>query len=139
MIVAESIGRGSSHTDDYLAAERAISRAFEEAMAVPVGPGAYRWAMERWQAGDAALDEILRVVAWWRENRDQADCQLRECFMKHGNGARWSRVEALALGRSPASSRGGGGRGGGGQGRRRSSNAEARAAVREAYARQNDG
>lgn len=118
--------RGSPGVVEYRDAERAISRAFDAAMGLAVGPGAYQYAMERWQAEDATVEEILRVVDWWRANRDDAACQLRECFMRRGNGARWPRVEALALGRSPAAKRAGGGRGG--HGARRPSIDETRAA-----------
>lgn len=115
---------------EYAAVERRLIAAFEAATASPATSDMVREAMDVWAEGKATEADLVRVVDWWKNNRAEARCYLRQCFQRFGNGAQWSRMATLVLGRDPPS-RGGGGRGGGSQGRKRSPGIdETREAVR---------
>lgn len=110
---------GAPPESEYASVERRLIAAFEAATASPATPDMVREAMDVWAEGKATEADLLRVVDWWKNNRAEARCYLRQCFQRFGNGAQWPRMATLVLGRDPPS-RGGGGHGGGSQGRRRS-------------------
>jgi hypothetical protein len=86
---------------DHRTVERRLMTAFEHALASPASPEMVKGAMERWYEGDATVDELERVVAWWRDNREEASCYLRQCFQRFGGGCQWARMAAIVLGRKP--------------------------------------